>query len=166
MESALFQSLPPHSGTIYTRPNKNYSMLEFFLRIELRPFYSAVPFGLFFLFVFMMQFYLFQFFFRFFSQVVTLLSVIGQQKWRYIMALYIITIKLLTVAQISNNKSYLNKCNQLDPNFSEPTAKTQGEISIPHKLCLSEISPPQSLLSSCMLILNLILINYLLSFLF
>ena len=40
------------------------------------------------------------------------------------MALYIITIKLLIVAQISNNKSYLNKCNQLDPNFSEPTAKT------------------------------------------
>ena len=45
------------------------------------------------------------------------------------MALYkkliiIITIKLLTVAQISNNNSYLNKYNQLDPNFSEPTAKT------------------------------------------
>ena len=51
MESALFQSLPPHSGTIYTRPNKNYSMLEFFLRIELRPFYSAVPSRLFFMFL-------------------------------------------------------------------------------------------------------------------
>ena len=43
-----FSVIAPHSGTIYTRPNKNYSMLEFFLRIELRPFYSAVPFGLFF----------------------------------------------------------------------------------------------------------------------
>ena len=141
-------------------------MLEFFFTNRVKTFLFSRSFWIVFFFVFMMQFYLFQYFFRFFSQVVTLLSVIGQQKWRYIMALYIITIKLLTVAQISNNKSYLNKCNQLDPNFSEPTAKTQGEISIPHKLCLSEISPPQSLLSSCMLILNLILINYLLSFLF
>ena len=44
-----FSVIARHSGTIYTRPNKNYSMLEFFfLRIELRPFYSAVPFGSFF----------------------------------------------------------------------------------------------------------------------
>ena len=43
-----FSVIARHSGTIYTRPNKNYSMLEFFLRIELRLFYSAVPFGLFF----------------------------------------------------------------------------------------------------------------------
>ena len=43
-----FSVFARHSGTIYTRPNKNYSMLEFFVRIELRPFYSAVPFGLFF----------------------------------------------------------------------------------------------------------------------
>ena len=49
-----FSVIAPHSGTIYTRPNKNYSMLEFFLRIELRPFYSAAAFGLFFFFVFMM----------------------------------------------------------------------------------------------------------------
>ena len=38
-------------------------------------------------------------------------------------------------------------------------------LYIPHKLYFSEISPPQPLLPSCMLILNLILINYLLSFL-
>ena len=40
-----------------------------------------------------------------------------------------------------------------------------GEICIPHKLGFSEISPPQSLLSSCMLILNL-MFNNLLSFFF
>ena len=34
-----------------------------------------------------------------------------------------------------------------------------GEISIPHKLGSSEISPPQSLLSSIAKILNLMLIN-------
>ena len=34
-----------------------------------------------------------------------------------------------------------------------------GEISIPHKLGFSEMSPPQSPLPSCVLVLNLILIN-------
>ena len=34
-----------------------------------------------------------------------------------------------------------------------------GEISIPHKLGFSEISPPQSLLPSNVQILNLMLIN-------
>ena len=33
------------------------------------------------------------------------------------------------------------------------------KISIPHKLGFSKIFPPQSLLPSCMLILNLMLIN-------
>ena len=44
--------------------------------------------------------------------------------------------------------------------------KAVGEISIPHKFGFSEISAPQSPLPSCMLVLNLILINVLLSFLF
>ena len=39
-----------------------------------------------------------------------------------------------------------------------------GNISIPHKLGFSEISPPQSLLSSCMLILNLMLNNLFITF--
>ena len=48
MESALFQSLPVTLEQFIPDQIKTTACLSFFLRIELRPFYSAVPFGLFF----------------------------------------------------------------------------------------------------------------------